>query len=322
MENIKLEEGLIDKIKQILKNKKSDTQAIQDISDIIDFAPVIWGDNDDKPKKQGQKIRVDEAKEDKEKCVLCGKEIEGYGNNPAPLADEGKCCDSCNSKRVIPARLKAMKVNKMDEDVESEKIIKILAFDHDDPETLYLVSNLKNEQKIEIEERFEYVEDISDLKGLWIIGNSDDSFHYIDGSNYSSVEEWDKAVYNYFHEDADKYPDEQYVFGDEEENFVIDKNDIDTEEAKHFVSNTVKNSYVDGDSGYQYFFVNFTDTGAEPVDNYNSPYIYNNYEDFISELDESLQECDQFEYDDDYMIDYEDESEEEMEYDDDYSFRR
>ena len=52
------------------------------------------------------------------KCVLCGKEIEGYGNNPAPLADEGKCCDSCNSKRVIPARLKAMKVNKMNEDVK------------------------------------------------------------------------------------------------------------------------------------------------------------------------------------------------------------
>ena len=119
MKNIKLEERLIDKIKQILKKKKSDAQAIQDISDIIDFAPVIWGDDDDKPKKQGQRIRVDEAKEDKEKCVLCGKEIEGYGNNPAPLADEGKCCDSCNSKRVIPARFKAMKVNKMNENNES-----------------------------------------------------------------------------------------------------------------------------------------------------------------------------------------------------------
>lgn len=172
MENIKLEEGLIDKIKQILKNKKSDTQAIQDISDIIDFAPVIWGDDDDKPKKQGLKIRVDEAKENKEKCVLCGKEIEGYGNNPAPLADEGKCCDSCNTKRVIPARLKAMKANRIDEDNKS-----------------------------------------------------------------------------------------------------------------------------------------LTEDSAEDCNNNSSSST-------------NLQECDQFEYDDDYMIDYEDESEEEMEYDDDYSFRR
>ena len=29
-------------------------------------------------------------------CVLCGAEIKGYGHNPYPLADEGKCCDSCN----------------------------------------------------------------------------------------------------------------------------------------------------------------------------------------------------------------------------------
>lgn len=29
------------------------------------------------------------------KCILCGKEIKGYGNNAAPLAD-GVCCDACN----------------------------------------------------------------------------------------------------------------------------------------------------------------------------------------------------------------------------------
>lgn len=69
--------------------------------------------------KEAREMRLNESlTEDKETCVLCGEEIEGYGNNPAPLADEGKCCDSCNSKRVIPARLKAMKVNKMNEDVK------------------------------------------------------------------------------------------------------------------------------------------------------------------------------------------------------------
>ena len=35
-------------------------------------------------------------------CVLCGKEIIGYGHNASPLAD-GQCCDECNTL-VIKAR--------------------------------------------------------------------------------------------------------------------------------------------------------------------------------------------------------------------------
>lgn len=45
---------------------------------------------------------------DKYRCCLCGKEKEGYGNNPWPLGDESKgerCCDNCNLFKVIPARL-------------------------------------------------------------------------------------------------------------------------------------------------------------------------------------------------------------------------
>lgn len=42
-------------------------------------------------------------------CDICGKEFEGYGNNPAPL--EGRiCCDACNKTYVIPARLKKIDV--------------------------------------------------------------------------------------------------------------------------------------------------------------------------------------------------------------------
>ncbi len=40
-------------------------------------------------------------------CCICGEESEGYGNNPAPIKKEGKCCDACNAKFVIPARLSA-----------------------------------------------------------------------------------------------------------------------------------------------------------------------------------------------------------------------
>lgn len=37
------------------------------------------------------------------KCSLCGKEIKGYGNNPAPIG-VGPCCDQCNTRVVIPYR--------------------------------------------------------------------------------------------------------------------------------------------------------------------------------------------------------------------------
>lgn len=38
-------------------------------------------------------------------CCLCGKECENeYGNNPYPVASEGKCCNDCNATKVIPAR--------------------------------------------------------------------------------------------------------------------------------------------------------------------------------------------------------------------------
>ncbi len=45
-------------------------------------------------------------------CVLCGEVIEGWGNNPFPLAEEGECCDSCNND-VIIARLDGMNMPKL-----------------------------------------------------------------------------------------------------------------------------------------------------------------------------------------------------------------
>ena len=38
-------------------------------------------------------------------CCICGEESEGYGNNPGPVRSSGECCDACNRKFVIPARL-------------------------------------------------------------------------------------------------------------------------------------------------------------------------------------------------------------------------
>lgn len=39
------------------------------------------------------------------RCCLCGKDIDGYGNNPFPLKEKGKCCSECNMKYVLPARI-------------------------------------------------------------------------------------------------------------------------------------------------------------------------------------------------------------------------
>lgn len=41
----------------------------------------------------------------KEVCCICGEDLDGYGNNPEPYKQSGKCCDACNIKFVIPARL-------------------------------------------------------------------------------------------------------------------------------------------------------------------------------------------------------------------------
>ncbi len=40
-------------------------------------------------------------------CSICKFTISGYGHNADPVA-VGKCCDSCNFEKVIPARVQAM----------------------------------------------------------------------------------------------------------------------------------------------------------------------------------------------------------------------
>ena len=41
---------------------------------------------------------------EKKTCIICGEEYEGYGNNALPIK-EGRCCDNCNVKKVIPIRI-------------------------------------------------------------------------------------------------------------------------------------------------------------------------------------------------------------------------
>ena len=42
-------------------------------------------------------------------CCFCGRPFYGYGNNAEPVIKNGVCCDECNLKKVIPARIKQLK---------------------------------------------------------------------------------------------------------------------------------------------------------------------------------------------------------------------
>lgn len=44
-------------------------------------------------------------------CCICGEPLDDYGNNPEPFmsSDDGRCCDGCNLKFVIPMRIDYMK---------------------------------------------------------------------------------------------------------------------------------------------------------------------------------------------------------------------
>ena len=37
-------------------------------------------------------------------CAMCPAQFTHYGHNPYPLAETGRCCNDCQSLRVLPAR--------------------------------------------------------------------------------------------------------------------------------------------------------------------------------------------------------------------------
>ena len=39
------------------------------------------------------------------RCVICSHYFTGWGNNPDPIKNYGECCNTCNTMKVIPARL-------------------------------------------------------------------------------------------------------------------------------------------------------------------------------------------------------------------------
>ncbi len=73
------------------------------------------------------------------KCCLCNEEIEiepsGWdsGNNAQPLAD-GRCCNDCNTHKVIPARIDEMFKDKDLWKTHRDKLVKELKSFKDEQE--------------------------------------------------------------------------------------------------------------------------------------------------------------------------------------------
>jgi hypothetical protein len=44
-------------------------------------------------------------------CVICGKRLTVFGHDAKPVAN-GRCCNECNHKIIIPARLRARMASK------------------------------------------------------------------------------------------------------------------------------------------------------------------------------------------------------------------
>ena len=70
----------------------------------------VFVDSDGKTYKndKAQQAADDYTKNNKKICCICGKEYTKYGNNAEPYK-QGRCCDDCNKKFVIPDRINRMK---------------------------------------------------------------------------------------------------------------------------------------------------------------------------------------------------------------------
>ena len=57
-------------------------------------------------------------------CVLCKNTVKQFGNNPAPIySEKEKCCDECNNRYVVPARIYNLNEEELEE--LKEEVIEI-----------------------------------------------------------------------------------------------------------------------------------------------------------------------------------------------------
>ena len=135
---------------------------------------------------------LDESLDSDKKCVICHKPFEGYGNNAEPVA-EGRCCDECNAKVVIPARIEEMnKYKKLDEAKEKVEPEEQQVEPQDDasedkiisPETMddIEIEEKENSESCQIDDAklIELLHKFLEGEGLELDGEGEEEQHFID----------------------------------------------------------------------------------------------------------------------------------------------
>lgn len=102
--------------------------------------------------------------EDKDnKCIICGEEIIGYGNNAEPVA-EGRCCDDCNMTKVIPARISQLKTSM--KPTEEKNIIKEQVTESTENSNLNMKNSIEEIVFNEFESGHLFADDYESFKSL------------------------------------------------------------------------------------------------------------------------------------------------------------
>ena len=135
---------------------------------------------------------LDESLDSDKICVICHKPFEGYGNNAEPVA-EGRCCDECNAKVVIPARIEEInKHKKLDEAKEKDEAEEAQVEPQDDasedkiisPETMddIEIEEKENSEPCQIDDAklIELLHKFLEGEGLELDGEGEEEQHFID----------------------------------------------------------------------------------------------------------------------------------------------
>jgi len=81
----------------------------------IDIDYLYEVEKDDRDIEKMEKASQNALKREFKCCVLCKEEFSGYGNNPEPLSNKGRCCDLCNVKVVAERIEEVLKREKKNE---------------------------------------------------------------------------------------------------------------------------------------------------------------------------------------------------------------
>ena len=63
------------------------------------------------------------------KCCICGKEFEGWGNDPCPVVmdEDAKCCDKCDMEVVLPARIRKMRAERPKNETSRTELLRAMS---------------------------------------------------------------------------------------------------------------------------------------------------------------------------------------------------